>query len=135
MAKERSYLVKTETGEEIGPVDQEALVRLAENGRITPEAQVRSVLVPRWDKAVNIPFLKPLLIKKHEEQIMAKKMPWWVRIKNRATLRDEDSISMHSLVKIRAENFDRAPMSSRIFAAAIDLLIALAGCVILPGEC
>jgi hypothetical protein len=135
MAKERSYLVKTETGEEIGPVDQEALIRLAENGRITPEAQVRSILVPRWERAVNIPFLKSLLFEKHAQQVMAKKLTWWARVKNRATFRAEDSVSMHSLVKTRAENFDRAPMPSRIFAAVIDLLIVFLGCLILTGTC
>ncbi len=135
MANERSYLVKTETGEELGPVDQEALVRLTENGRITPDAQVRSVLVPRWEKAVNVPFLKPLLLEKQALRILEKKLPWWVRVKNRATFRAEDSIAMNSLVKVRAENFDRAPMFYRIFAAVIDLLVVLAGCLFLTGCC
>lgn len=135
MAKERSYLVKTETGEEIGPVDQDALIRLTENGRVTPESKVRSVLLPRWEKAVNIPFLKPLLFEKHAQELMAKKLPWWLRIIKRATFKAEDSVSMNSLVKIRAENFDRAPMPSRIFAAAIDLLVVLLGCLILTGTC
>ncbi len=135
MANERSYLVKTETGEELGPVDQEALVRLTENGRITPDALVRSVLVPRWDKAVNIPFLKPLLLEKQVQRIMEKEVPWSVRIKNRATLRAEDSIAMNSLVKVRAENFDRAPIFSRIFAAIIDLFVVMIGCLLLTGCC
>lgn len=135
MANERSYLVKTEAGEELGPVDQEALIRLTENGRITPDAQVRSVLVPRWEKAVNVPFLKPLLIEKQAKRILEKKVPWWIRIRNRATLRAEDSVAMNSLVQVRAENFDRAPMFSRIFAAAIDLFIVLIGCLMLTGCC
>jgi uncharacterized RDD family membrane protein YckC len=135
MANERSYLVKPETGEEFGPIDQEALIRLAESGRVTPDAQVRSVLVPRWEKAVNIPFLKPLLLEKQARRVLAKKLPWWVRVKNRAMLRAEDDISTYTLVKTRAENFDRAPMLSRIFAAAIDLLIVAIGCVFLTGCC
>lgn len=135
MANERSYLVKTEIGEELGPVDQEALVRLTENGRITPDALVRSVLVPRWEKAVNMPFLKPLLLEKQAQRILEKKVPWWVRIKNRATLRAEDSVAMSSLVKVRAESFDRAPIFSRIFAALIDLFIVLIGCLFLTGCC
>ena len=135
MANERSYLVKTETGEEIGPIDQEALVKLAENGRITPYAQVRSVLVPRWEKAVNMPFLKQLLIEEQAKRVLAKKVPWWIRIKNRATLRAEDSVALSTLVQVRAESFDRAPLLSRIFAAMIDLLIVVVGCLFLTGCC
>ena len=135
MANERSYLVKTEAGEDLDPVDQETLIRLAENGRITPEAQIRSVLVPRWEKAVNLPFLKPLLLEKQAQSVLKKKLPWYIRIKNRALLRAEDTIAMHSLVRTKAENFDRAKMLPRIFAAAIDLLIVFVGCLLLTGCC
>ncbi|MFA6929718.1 MAG: RDD family protein [Lentisphaeria bacterium] len=135
MANERTYLVRTESGEEFGPVDQETLIRLTENGKITPYAQVRSVLVPRWEKAVNLPFLKQLLLEKQAKLVLDKKLSLWARIINRASFRAEDSVAMNSLVKVRADTFDRAPMFSRIFAGVIDLFLVTLGCLFLTGCC
>lgn len=135
MLNERTYLVKTESGEEIGPLDQDALVRLTRSGKITVEARIRSVLVPRWEKAVDLPILKPLLLEQQAKRVMAENVSWWTRIKNRAAFRSEDSVALGSLVKVRAESFDRAPIISRIIAAAIDLFIVFLGCLLLTGGC
>ena len=35
MATEKAFLVKLESGEELGPMDTDALVKMAENGTIT----------------------------------------------------------------------------------------------------
>ncbi|MFA6724541.1 MAG: hypothetical protein WCS95_07710, partial [Lentisphaeria bacterium] len=79
MLNERTYLVKTESGEEIGPLDQDALVRLTHSGKITVEARIRSVLVPRWEKAVDLPILKPLLLEQQAKRVMAENVSWWTR--------------------------------------------------------
>ena len=135
MNSERTYLVKLESGEELGPLDKDALIRLAESSKITPNAEIRGFLVPRWDKAVSIPFLKPLLLEKQAEEILDQKLGLWTRIKNRATFRSEDSVALGSLVKTRAETFARAPVPIRILAAAIDLLIVIVGSLIITALC
>ena len=135
MSKERRYLVKTESGEEIGPLDQDALIHLTQIGTITVEARIRSVLVPSWEKAVDLPFLKPLLLEQQAKRVMDEKVSWWTHIKNRALFRAEDAVVIGSLVKVRAESFERASIISRILAAIIDLLIVILGCALFTGAC
>ncbi len=135
MANERSYIVKLENGEEFGPIDQEALVRQAESGRINYQAQVRSVLVPRWEKAVNLPFLKPILQSQLEKALLAEKLSFWGKIVRRATLKVDGTVATGSLVKVKAESFERAKMFVRVMAAILDLLVLFIGTLFLTGLC
>ena len=66
MATQRLYIAKLETGEEIGPVEQEALVKLAENGTITATTMVRSKLIPEWNKAGSVDFLKAIIFRQQQ---------------------------------------------------------------------
>ena len=50
MANERMYLVKTTEGEEMGPADQETLVKWAENGKIHPDDKIRSTMIAKWER-------------------------------------------------------------------------------------
>jgi len=135
MANERSYIVKLESGDEFGPVDQEALVRYAETGRINYKAQVRSVLVPRWEKAANLPFLKPILQSQLEKALLSEKLSFWGKIVRRVTLKIDATVSTGSLVKVKAETFERAKMFTRIMAAFLDLLVLFAGGLLLTVLC
>ena len=70
----KMYLAQNEAGEEFGPADQDTLIRWAEEGKINAFCKVRTTLIPKWDKAVDIPFLKPLLIAQVEEQLRKNKL-------------------------------------------------------------
>ncbi|NLF94726.1 MAG: RDD family protein [Oligosphaeraceae bacterium] len=135
MANERSYIVKLESGEEFGPVEQEVLVRYAETGRINYQTKVRSVLVPRWEKAVNLPFLKAILQSQLEQALLSEKLSLWGRIMRRATLKVDATASTGSLVQVKAENFERAKLLPRILAALFDLLLLFAGSLLLTTFC
>ena len=124
MAGDRQYILKTVDGEEYGPADQETLMRWAENGRITPYCMVRSTLIARWEKAVDIPFLRDLLMTQMAEE-QEKEMSRWDRLKQRATMRapeDKDSSGLHGS---RPEDFERAPLYLRFFACVFDLVVAV----------
>jgi uncharacterized RDD family membrane protein YckC len=135
MANERSYIVKLETGEEFGPVEQEVLVRYAETGRINYKTQLRSVLVPRWEKAVSMPFLKEILQPQLEQALLSEKRSILGRIWQRMTLKIDAPAATGSLIQVKAENFERAKMMPRILAALLDLLLIFAGGVLLTAFC
>jgi uncharacterized RDD family membrane protein YckC len=122
MSGERQYILKTVDGEEYGPADQETLIRWAQNGRITPYCQIRSTLIARWEKAVDIPFLRDLLMAQAVEE-QEKETTAWDRLKRKATMRAPESKGSSGLHGSRPEDYDRAPMLFRILAAVIDMIV------------
>ncbi|MBP1582606.1 MAG: hypothetical protein J6866_01500, partial [Victivallales bacterium] len=79
MGSERLYIVRTAAGDEFGPLDQEALVKYAENGKIAYNDKVRSTLIPQWEQAVNLSFLKDILRDQQEKEVMKNErglLPW-----------------------------------------------------------
>ena len=59
---ERAFIVQLDTGEQLGPLDEEALKRLAEEGRIPEDAEVRSTMLAIWEKAKNVECLKKIFV-------------------------------------------------------------------------
>lgn len=57
---ERAFIVQLDTGEQLGPLDEEALKRLAEEGRIPEDAEVRSTMLAIWEKAKDVECLKKI---------------------------------------------------------------------------
>lgn len=57
---EKAYIVSLENGEQLGPLDEEALRRLAEAGTITENSQVRSTMLAIWSKAKDTDCLKKI---------------------------------------------------------------------------
>ncbi|MCQ2397467.1 MAG: RDD family protein [Lentisphaeria bacterium] len=57
---EKAYIVSLENGEQLGPLDEEALRRLAEAGTITENAQIRSTMLAIWSKAKDTDCLKKI---------------------------------------------------------------------------
>lgn len=124
MANERQYILKTVDGEEFGPADQETLVRWAQSGRITPYCQIRSTLIARWEKAVDIPFLRELLMTQVVEE-QQKEATGWDRFKQRVTMRAAEDKGTSGLHGSRPEDLEKAPMLFRILAAFIDCVIVV----------
>jgi uncharacterized RDD family membrane protein YckC len=124
MAGERQYILKTVDGEEYGPADQETLIRWAQNGRITPYCQIRSTLIARWEKAVDIPFLRDLLMTQVVEE-QEKETTFLDKVKRRMTMRAPEEKNTSGLHGSRPEDFEKAPMLFRILAAIIDLIVVL----------
>jgi uncharacterized RDD family membrane protein YckC len=121
---ERLFLLKTVDGEEYGPVDQDCMVKWAENGRITAFCQVRSTLIARWERASDIPFLRDILL-----QQVVEKAPGdtglWARIKTRATRKATEAVEVSGLHQVRPEDFERASLSLRFMALLFDLFFVL----------
>jgi uncharacterized RDD family membrane protein YckC len=124
MAGERQYILKTVDGEEYGPADQETLIRWAQSGRITPYCQIRSTLIARWEKAVDIPFLRDLLMTQIAEE-QEKETTFLDKVKRKVSLRAPEEKGSAGLHGSRPEDFERAPMVFRIFAGIIDFVVVL----------
>jgi len=121
---ERLFLLKTVDGEEYGPVDQDCLVKWAENGRITALCQIRSTLIARWEKASDVPFLRDILL----AQAVAKPAAdtgVWGRIRTRATRRASEVVEVSGLHQVRPEDFESASMSLRFLALLFDAFFIL----------
>jgi uncharacterized RDD family membrane protein YckC len=121
---ERLYLLKTVDGEEYGPVDQECLVRWAENGRITAYCQIRSTLIARWEKASEVPFLREILLKQIEQKDPGD-TSFISRVRTKVTRRATEVSDASGLHKVRPEDFESAAMPLRAAAGVFDLLLAV----------
>jgi len=133
MGSERLYIVRTAAGEEFGPLDQEALVKYAENGKIAYNDKIRSTLIPQWEQAVNLSFLKDILRDQQEKEVMKNErglLPW---LKRRLTLEVEELKSDNA--KLLPSSFPRASFPLRLSAAIIDLVIVAVGCLLILGFC
>lgn len=121
---ERRYLVRTPSGEEYGPVDQDTLVRWAESGRISGSCEVRSTLLARWDSARNTRFLSEILRAREETQ--AKKEPGLLgRIKRRATMRAIETRHSSGLNRSRGAEYQTAPLALRLMSGFTDMGVVL----------
>ncbi|MBN2451528.1 MAG: RDD family protein [Lentisphaeria bacterium] len=123
-ANERLYILKTVDGEEYGPVDQECLVRWAENGRITAYCQIRSTLIARWESACEVPFLRSILLKQVEEKD-TRNASLFSRIRTLATRRAVQVVEISGLHEVRPEDFEAARMHIRAAAALLDLAVVV----------
>ena len=125
MASERMYLVKTVEGEEKGPADQETLIKWAENGAIKPKDMIRSTMIAKWDKAVNLPFLKQILLTEEEKEVMKQNKGWWSKLVDRVSLRAPELEGQSGIVSVRLETYPAASIPMRICASAMDAVILL----------
>ena len=101
MATEKLYIAKLENGEEIGPAEQDVLIKLAESGTITATTMVRSKLIPEWDKAGDVDFLKAIIFRQQQEKMeeIATNQPLLKRIRERITLTAPQLDTGHGIVK------------------------------------
>lgn len=116
---ERLYLLKTVDGDEYGPVDQDCLIRWAENGRVTAYCQIRSTLIARWENACEVPFLREILLQAVAEQAVTK-ASLWSRVKQRATMRATEAVAVNGLHEVRPDDFEAAPLGLRLAAGVVD---------------
>ncbi len=133
MANDRLFIVRTSDGEEIGPIDQQSVVKLAESGKINLESKIRSTLVNKWEPAIELDAIKPILKKQLQTQVEKKNNTAWNKIKARINLkvrRMEDSGS-NGLVRSDSTSAPSASLALRIGAALTDWLILAIWFVIL----
>ncbi len=122
MAQEKAFIVKLESGEEIGPMDQEALIKHAENGTVTAGAQVRSTLLPLWMRATEVDCIKKLLRSRQQHLAEAAAQSKWSRLKAQIGLRgDYDPLS--TAISQEGLTYHKSAFLVRILAAVIDLAV------------
>jgi uncharacterized RDD family membrane protein YckC len=122
MAQEKAYLVKLENGEELGPIDQETLIKQTENGTITAGAQIRSTLIPIWMKPSEVDCLKKLMRGKQQHLAEAAAQNKWAKLKAQVELRgDYDPIAATILQE--GLSYHKPAFLVRILAAVIDLAV------------
>ena len=131
MANEKMYLAQNEAGEEFGPADQDTLIRWAQEGKINAFGKVRPTLLPKWEQAVNLPFLRPLLIDQVEQKLREQHDSLLIRLKKRVTMCAEDVVSTNALVKIKLETFANASLTHRFLAGLMDAGVILAGAILI----
>ena len=133
MANDRLFIVRTSNGEEIGPIDQQSVVKLAESGRIDLDSKIRSTLVNKWEPAIELDAIKPILKAKLQSQVEKKNNTAWTRIKARINLkvRNIEDRKTSGLVHADAASAPAASLGLRIGAALTDWVILGALFVIL----
>lgn len=125
MATEKLYIAKLESGEEIGPAEAEVLIKLAENGTITNTTMVRSKLIPDWNRAGNVDFLKAIIFKQQQEaleqQALGKSI--FSKIRDRIFLVAPQLDDSKGVIKVKAESLPAAMPLQRLLAGLTDILV------------
>ena len=118
----REYIVKTLDGEEYGPVDQDCLVRWAENARISAYCQVRNTLLARWEHAKDVVFLRDIIAVQAgpEDDDSPSFMG---KVKTRALLRAVKTKRVSGLQEVKVADYESAPMLLRIVAGITDTVV------------
>ncbi len=128
-SNERQYLMRTPEGEQYGPVDQETLIRWAQNGRIATNCEIRSTLLARWEPAHKTAFLRDILVAQIEETEKRAKEGLFKRFARRATVKAVN-VTKKSISKAQAAEYKSAPVIARVVAGVIDAMIILLWAVI-----
>ena len=122
MATEKAFIVKLETGEELGPIDTDALEKMAQNGAIPADAQIRSTLIPLWQKAREMDCLKKIYRQQLLEMAEAKSQDKWAQMSAQINLRgDYDPLA----TQIAQEGITYSPAGFVTFAIVPDAPLAL----------
>ena len=119
---ERRYILKSVDGEEFGPIDQECLVRWAENGRITSYCEIRSTLLPRWEKAKDVSFLRDIIA---QQQVSDEAPTSSVlsKIKSRAGLKATKQESRSGLTRGKVQDYELAGIPQRLASGISDIVV------------
>ena len=124
MATERQYIVKGVDGEEYGPVDQDALIRWAQSGRVTAQCKVRSTLLARWEDAGSVSFLRDTIAAQIEPE--EEYNPTLLgRIKTRASLKAAKVNLNPSLQREQAAGYKSPPTPLRLVSGITDVVVLL----------
>jgi uncharacterized RDD family membrane protein YckC len=81
-------------------------------------------LIARWEKAVDIPFLRELLMTQVVEE-QEKETTFLDKVKRKMSMRAPEEKGTAGLHGSRPEDFERAPMLFRIVAGIIDFVVVL----------
>lgn len=127
MAPQKLYIAKFENGEETEPVEQDVLIKLAENGTITATTMIRSKLIPEWNKAGNVDFLKAIIFRQQQDILQTKALSKsaWQRFCDRITLTAPQAVMNKAggLVQTRPEMLPKATPGLRLLAGLTDGLV------------
>lgn len=133
-SKERLYIMRTPDGEEYGPVDQDALVRWAESGRISSNCEIRSTLLNRWEKAHTVAFLRDILVDQISVTEQRVKEGFFRRLRRRASVKSSN-VTRHAVKKSQVSEYKSATLWARIGAAVIDIICVGIWAVIVYLSC
>lgn len=127
---EKAYLVKSENGEQIGPFDEEALQRLAQEGSIPENAMIRSTMLNIWAKAKDTDCLKKIfrarMLARAEEFANDPKAQLRARLEMRG---DYDPLA--NALNQEGITYQKAGFISRFLAGIFDLGILAFGAIVL----
>lgn len=119
---EKAYIVQLENGEKLGPLDEEALRRLAQEGTITEDAQIRSTLLAIWEKAKNTDCVKDIFRAKMLERAEAFANDPKAKLRARLEMRgDYDPLAM--ALSQEGITYHNCSFFSRFLAGLFDALI------------
>ena len=89
------------------------------------ERQVRNTMITKWDKAINMDFLKQLLLRAQEAEVMRKNKGWFSKLVDRITLRAPELEGQSGIVSVRLETYPAASIPMRICASVMDAVIMI----------
>ena len=122
-SSERKYILRTGDGEEYGPLDQENLTRWAQSGRVTAYCEIRSTLLPRWEYARDVSFLREIIAAQQAADDSGSTASLWDRIKRRMTLRATRGKITSGLQEPKVADYERAGIPVRLLSGISDLIV------------
>ncbi len=119
----KNYIYKDDAGVEHGPYDEATFQSLGTNGTILPHYQVRSTLIPVWEKASDSRVLKKILAGVLQQQAEAHVAgDKWIQLKARISRRGDYDPMAEQLAR-EGIVYDKASFLFRFLAGLFDLVI------------
>ncbi len=117
----KNYIYKDDTGAEHGPYDEATFQSLGTNGTILPHYQVRSTLIPVWEKAAESRVLKKVLAGVLQQQAEAHATGnKWTQLRARINKRGDYDPMAEQLAR-EGIVYDKASFLFRFLAGVFDL--------------
>ena len=118
----KNYIYKDDAGTEHGPYDEATFQSLGTNGTILPHYQVRSTLIPVWEKASDSRVLKKILAGVLQQQAEAHVAgDKWIQLRARISRRGDYDPMAEQLAR-EGIVYDKASFLFRFLAGLFDLL-------------
>lgn len=120
---ERRYILRSVDGEEFGPIDQDCLMRWAENGRITAYCEIRSTLLPRWEKAKEVSFLRDIIAQQQQVNDEEHTPSVLSKIKSRIGLKATKQTARSGLTKTKVQDYELVGIPQRLASGISDMVM------------
>ncbi len=128
-----NYLIRDSEGEQQGPIGQQTLKEWVKEGKIKSTDKVRNTLLDKWENAEKVNCLKPVFKTIIDVDENKKQDSFFSKVKQAIGKSASDKMKKHSTEARGTFIYTPSPMTTRLFAFIMDLMLIFAFIMVLCG--